>query len=176
MNKRLVFSLGVAGVTLLCSCKPTYHAETALSDTLPSATPQAAPANPHTLAGGGATGDAAIARNTPPPPVAAAPTPHHYAPPGIFFLTKPYSVASDIGVTSLRPGTKVVKMADGSYFAGGDQLPHLNPEQLTNDIDLAEQLSHADAAAGEAIQRAQSSAAQRVESESHPNRSPKAAY
>jgi len=118
--KYTVICLGI----LLCGCKPAYHADTPASEnTASSASSAAASGSPN-------SGTA----------VSSAPTPHHYAPSGVFFLTHPVSITSSVGVNNLPPGTKVIQMQDGTFYAGGDRLSHITKSDLTNDIDLAEQL------------------------------------
>ena len=81
---------------------------------------------------------------TPPPP-----PPKQLAPDGIYFLVERVSVATDSGITAAPPGTKVslVRAGPPMRVTDGRNEFDVAPTQITNDLDIAAQVSYADRAA-----------------------------
>ena len=89
----------------------------------------------------------------PPPPVktVAVPTPtvpvRHLAPDGIFFLLTRISITNDSGVVGINPGTHVtlIKHAGNKLLVtDGVNKFEVTATQLTNDIDIADNLANND--------------------------------
>jgi hypothetical protein len=121
-----------------------------------------------------------------PPPVAVAPvatpvpTPapaviavapsaprKNLAPPGTFYLIQRVSITTDSGITGLAPGTRVTMVSPGPpmQVTDGQNQFDVQPDQVTNDMDVAAQVYYADrnaqaAANAAGAQSAQASAAQ----------------
>jgi len=79
-------------------------------------------------------------------PVAQA---KHFAPPGVFYVLERISKATSSGVISVTPGTEVTLVRAGSPMRITDGAHEFDvlPSQLTNDVDLGEQLARKDHAA-----------------------------
>ena len=86
------------------------------------------------------------------PAAPATPAPPRLAPPGVYFLVTAVTVATDAGVTGLPPGTRVVRQPDGRFLANGQQIA-LRPEQITNDLNVAEKVASTDRAAQASIRQ-----------------------
>jgi hypothetical protein len=134
--KRSDLIIALATATLICGCKPTYRADNTVSEAVSSVSQQTAPST------ASATHQEAAAIDS----AGTTPKVHRYAPDGVVFLTKPVTVTTGEGVFHFKPGTKLVKVGQ-SYFAEGQQVPKPSADQVTNDIDLGEQLQKQNSAA-----------------------------
>jgi hypothetical protein len=85
--------------------------------------------------------------------VEATPAPNYLAPPGVFFLLTKISVETASGITGLRPGTQVQQTGPGEYTAPDGHKLTLRPDQVTNDLRIAQHLAGADAAAQAAVRQ-----------------------
>lgn len=104
--------------------------------------------------------------STPSPVAAATPVEeNHHAPPGVFFLLTPTSIVSYDGVTGLRPGTRLVKISEGTYIGEGLTLK-LRKDQVTNDVWVAARVAGADQAAQASIRQALRSTSPKADSAS----------
>lgn len=91
---------------------------------------------------------------TPQPRVAeATPAPSYLAPAGVFFLVAPVSVETASGITGLRPGTRLQQTASNEYTSAEGQKLTLRPDQVTNDLRIAQQVAGADVAAQQALRQ-----------------------
>jgi hypothetical protein len=89
---------------------------------------------------------------TPQPVVVATPAPKRFAPEGVYFTLVAKSVETSDGIFGIKPGTKVVKQADGSFLADGHKF-RLAPGEVTNDLDVAARVAGADAQAQAALRQ-----------------------
>lgn len=108
-----------------------------------------------------------------PAPVVAVATPEpkpekRLAPEGVFYLLRGKSVETADGIFGVKPGSKVMKQADGTYLFEGHKLA-LQPAEVTNDLDIAARVGNAEARAQMAIrQTVQAAAATPVPAPSTP--------
>ncbi|MDR3406454.1 MAG: hypothetical protein P4L99_28475 [Chthoniobacter sp.] len=102
---------------------------------------------------------------TTPAPTAAAPAPvatpepNHLAPEGVFFLTEKVNVEKKDGIIGYPAGTKVVRMGGGFVTPDGEKIAP-RPDQMTNDLRIAQQAAGNDAAAQAAVKSTLASIAQ----------------
>lgn len=87
----------------------------------------------------------------PEPTVPATPEPHLVAPAGVYFLVKKASVETDSGILNYAAGTKVHKIG-GRYVASDGRQITLRADQVTNNLQLAQQAAGHDAKALAIIQ------------------------
>jgi hypothetical protein len=80
----------------------------------------------------------------------ATPFPHHFAPTGVFFLTEKIKLETPDGVLGYPPGTKVIQVS-GAYVTPDGKRIAARADQMTNDLEVAQQLAGRDAAAQAAI-------------------------
>lgn len=111
-----------------------------------------------------APGEPVAAPSTPPPAIAApesgpmttaaaaTPAPKRLAPDGTFFLLAKKSVETDAGILGLRPGTRVARREDGKFLAEGNVV-ELQPNEITNDLEVAARVAGADTRAQAAIRQ-----------------------
>lgn len=133
---------GMLAVLLIAACKkPVIEAPP------PEAIPEspAAPPTPATPSPSPAT--------PPPRTVEATPAPNYLAPAGVFFLLTQVSVETPSGITGLRPGTQLQQTGPGEFTAQDGHKLILRPDQVTNDLRIAQQIAGADAAAQNALRR-----------------------
>lgn len=83
----------------------------------------------------------------------ATPEPHLVAPTGVFFLVQRATLETASGVFNYRPGTKVHRVGNRYVTSDGRQLT-LRAEQVTNNLQKAQQAAGNDAAALAQIQAA----------------------
>lgn len=81
----------------------------------------------------------------------ATPEPHLVAPAGVYFLVKKTSVETDSGILNYAAGTKVHKIG-GRYVASDGRQITLRADQVTNNLQLAQQAAGHDAKALAIIQ------------------------
>ncbi len=89
----------------------------------------------------------------PPRTVGATPAPNYLAPSGVFFLLAQVSIETPSGITGLRPGTQLQQTSPGEFTAPDGHKLTLRPDQVTNDLRIAQQIAGADAAAQNALRR-----------------------
>ena len=97
-------------------------------------------------------------RATPaPPPVveAATPAPNYFAPPGVYFLVTKASIETANGITGLRPGTRLQQTGPTDYTDAEGHKLVLAPNQVTNDLRIAQQVAGADLAAQNSLRQMQ---------------------
>ena len=87
-----------------------------------------------------------------PAPV-ATPEPNHFAPEGVFFLTEKVNVEKKDGIIGYPPGTKVVRVNAGFVTVDGEKIAP-RPDQMTNDLLIAQQVAGKDAASQAAVKSA----------------------
>jgi hypothetical protein len=107
---------------------------------------------------------------TPTPAVidVAPPAPRkNLAPPGTYYVIQRVSVTTDSGITGIAPGTRVTMVSPGPPMrvTDGQNQFEVQPDQVTNDMDIAAQAYYADrnaqaAANAAGAQAVQASAAQ----------------
>jgi hypothetical protein len=101
--------------------------------------------------------EAAVATPTPATPmpkvVEATPAPNYLAPTGVFFLVTQVSVETPSGITGLRPGTQVQQTGPNEFLGPEGHKLTLRPDQVTNDLRIAQQIAGADAATQAALRR-----------------------
>lgn len=96
---------------------------------------------------------------TPAPPapkprvVEATPAPNFLAPPGVFFLLAQTSIETASGITGVRPGTQLQQTGPNEYTASEGHKLTLRPDQVTNDLRIAQQVAGADVAAQNALRQ-----------------------
>jgi hypothetical protein len=83
----------------------------------------------------------------------ATPEPHLVASGGAFFLVKKATLETSSGVFNYRPGTKVHKVGSGYLTSDGRKLT-LRADQVTNNLQKAQEAAGNDAAAQAQIQAA----------------------
>lgn len=94
------------------------------------------------------------------------------APPGTFYVIQRVSITTDSGITGIAPGTRVTMVSPGPPMrvTDGQNQFDVQPEQVTNDLDIAARVYYADrnaqaVAAAAGAQAAQASAAQEAATE-----------
>lgn len=102
-----------------------------------------------------------VAAETPPPapaatpePIAAAPEPHrNLAPPGTYYIVQRVSVTTDSSIIGILPGTKVTMVNAGPplHVTDGQNQFDVQPDQVTNDLDIAAKAYYADQNAQSAL-------------------------
>jgi hypothetical protein len=111
----------------------------------------------------------AIAVTTPPPststPAPAAPartTPapvvKRLAPEGTFYLLVKKSIETSDGIIGFKPGTLVKQESDGRFTAEGHKLD-IQPNEITNELDIAARYAGADALRQATLRQASASVA-----------------
>jgi hypothetical protein len=109
-----------------------------------------------------------------PVPIAIAPpTPRkNLAPAGTFYVIQRISLTTDSGITGIAPGTRLTMVSPGPPMrvTDGQNEFEVQPEQVTNDLDIAAQVYYADRHAQAAVdasdaRAAQTSAAQQAATE-----------
>ena len=114
-----------------------------------------------------------VATPTPEPLAIAPPTPQkNLAPAGTFYIVQRVTVTTDSGITGIAPGTRVTMVSPGPpmQVSDGQNQFAVQPEQVTNDLDIAARVYYADRNAQAAVnassaQAAQASAAAELASE-----------
>lgn len=132
MKSSLIRIVSLAACVLVASCSKQDQTETTAVE---PATPAPVAATPE-----------------PVKVVAATPAPKRLAPDGTYFLTVKKSVETPDGIFGLKPGTQVLRQADGKYTADGHVL-ELQASEITNDLDIAARYAGADARAQSAIKQ-----------------------
>jgi hypothetical protein len=87
--------------------------------------------------------------------VEATPAPNYFATPGVFFLIGKASIETDSGITGLPPGTQLQQTGPNEYTTLDGHKLTLRPDQVTNDLRIAQHLAGADAAAQRAVRQMQ---------------------
>lgn len=112
----------------------------------------------------------AIATPAPIPATPApAPTPNYFAPAGTFFLIGGASVETPDGIVGIHSGSVLTQSAPGEYTTAAGQKLSLPRDRVTNDLRVAGQLVHNDAAGQQALsawQKSQQAAAEALRRES----------
>jgi hypothetical protein len=108
---------------------------------------------------------APTATPTPPPPLVAIapPTPQrNLAPAGTFYIVQRVTITTDSGITGVAPGTKVTMVSPGPPMrvSDGQNEFEVQPEQVTNDLDIAARAYYADRNAQAALNASGARAAQ----------------
>jgi hypothetical protein len=85
--------------------------------------------------------------------VEATPAPNYLAPPGVFFLVAKASIETAAGITGWNPGTQVQQTGPNEYTTAEGHKLTLRPDQVTNDLRIAQHLAGADAAAQRAVRQ-----------------------
>jgi hypothetical protein len=83
----------------------------------------------------------------------ATPEPHLIATGGVFFLVEKATLETSSGIFNYRPGTKVHRVGSGYLTSDGRKLT-LRADQVTNNLQKAQQAAGNDAAAQAQIQAA----------------------
>lgn len=129
---------GIIPLALLsCGKKAESPAETATSSS--ESTPAMAAATP------------VVVQSTPAP----APRPRRLAPDGTFFMTEYVSIQTSDGVDGVKPGSRVTLVKDLGRtlkVTDGRLTFEVQRRQLTNDLDLAAQLTSSDIKSQQAAQ------------------------
>lgn len=105
--------------------------------------------------------DPVVVVETPEPAATPAPVPpvtKRLAPEGTFFLLVKKSAETPDGIFGFKPGTLVKQEADGSFTAEGHKLD-VQPNEITNDLDIASHYAGADAQRQTALRQAAAIAA-----------------
>lgn len=102
--------------------------------------------------------ESTVVVETPAPAATPPPVAKRLAPEGTFFLLVKKSAETPDGIFGFKPGTVVKQEADGSFTAEGHKLD-VQPNEITNDLDLAAHYAGADAQRQAALRQAAAIAA-----------------